>query len=72
MQAVAPPELLVMSARRRLDGEVDGALKDERELVLVVVAEAIGAGLESCQQRFQMPSDEAFGERPGSLTVHRR
>ena len=43
MNAVAASELFVLDAAGRLDRELDRALQHERELVLVVVAEAIGA-----------------------------
>src|SRR5207247_11256979 len=58
VKAVTPPELLMVHAGRRLDGEFNVASKNEGELVLVVITEPIGTGCEPGEQRLQMPADK--------------
>ena len=69
VDAVAALKLFPLDPARRLDRELDGALQHERELVLVVIAEPIGTGRESSQQRFEMSPDETLRERPALLAI---
>src|SRR5581483_1927178 len=60
LNAVAPTELLALGPAGRPHRELDRALQDERELVLVVVAVPLSARHDRGEQRLEVSTDEAL------------